>query len=195
MIDETTIARLVKRAQSFLESAFPGGHDIAVGKALFDLGYYSAPASKGHHLAEPGGLLVHSVNVTQRLVDLSVAWHVNWPRTESPYIVGMLHDLVKCRCYRAVSAAGPSYEYVQPEYHGHGACSVAIAAELGIHLMREEIAAIMFHMGPWGVGKEYTEGEFRAAMKAFASPIVATHAADWYAASVDEREVQDADAH
>ena len=190
MMDETTLARHVRLAQSFLESAFPCGDDSIVSKMLRDIGYYHAPASKGHHLAEPGGLLVHSVNVTQRLVDLSVAWRVDWPRVESPYIVGMLHDLVKCRCYRTVEGEGPAqaYEYVQPEYHGHGACSVAIAAELGIHLMREEIAAIMFHMGPWGVGKEYTDGEFRAAMKAFASPIVATHAADWYAASVDEAE-------
>ena len=191
MMDETTLARHVRLAQSFLESAFPCGDDSIVSKMLRDIGYYHAPASKGHHLAEPGGLLVHSVNVTQRLVDLSVAWRVDWPRVESPYIVGMLHDLVKCRCYRAVEGEGPAqaYEYVQPEYHGHGACSVAIAAELGIHLMREEIVAIMFHMGPWGVGKEYSESEFRAAMDAFPYFIVATHTADWYAASVDEKEV------
>ena len=191
MMDETTLARYRVLADSLLGSAFPNGDDMIVGGMLRGIGYGEAPASKGHHLAEPGGLLVHSVNVTQRLVDLSVAWRVAWPRVESPYIVGMLHDLVKCRCYRAVEGEGPAqaYEYVQPAYHGHGACSVAIAAELGIHLMREEIAAIMFHMGPWGVGKEYTEGEFRAAMNAFSSQIVATHAADWYAASVDEKEV------
>ena len=103
-------------------------------------------------------------------------------------VVGMLHDLVKCRCYRSVNLLGTKFEYVQPEYHGHGACSVSIAAELGVRLMREEIAAIMFHMGPWGVGKEYSEEEFRAAMKAFAPYIIATHTADWYAAEVDEME-------
>lgn len=192
MMDEQTIARCANLAESFLDSAF-NDCSLAFGTALRDIGYYTAPASKGHHLAEPGGLLVHSVNVTQRLVDLTVAWRVDWPRVESPYIVGMLHDLVKCRCYRAVHETEPGeaqkFEYVQPAYHGHGACSVAIAAELGIHLMCEEIAAIMFHMGPWGVGKEYTEAEFRAAMDAFSSQIVATHAADWYAASVDEKEV------
>ena len=189
MMDETTLARHVRLAQSFLESAFPCGDDSIVSKMLRDIGYYHAPASKGHHLAEPGGLLVHSVNVTQRLVDLSVAWHVDWPRLESPYIVGMLHDLVKCRCYRAIDGAELPWAYVQPEYPGHGACSVAIAAELGIRLVREEIAAITFHMGTFGIGKEYTEKEFYAAMDVFASPIVATHAADWFAASVDEKEV------
>ena len=163
-----------------------GMYEIALG----DIGYFDAPASKGHHLAERGGLMKHSVCVTRRLVALTNSFNVLWPRTESPYLVGMLHDLVKCRCYRAVEGAGPAWEYVQPEYQGHGACSVAIAAELGIQLMREEIAAIMFHMGPWGVGKEYSESEFRAAMKAFAPQIIATHTADWYAAEVDEREVE-----
>ena len=199
MITETSRCDYERLAGSFLESAFPGGCDVMVGRALKEIGYFDAPASKGHHLAERGGLLVHSVNVTQRLVELTVAWHVAWPRVESPYIVGMLHDLVKCRCYRPVPKKEPgevqTFEYVQPEFHGHGACSVAIAASFGIQLMREEVAAIMFHMGPWGVGKEYTEAEFRAAMDAFPSCIVATHTADWYAAAVDERGVQHADAH
>ena len=173
---------------NFFNGAFGdsnGMYEIALG----GIGYFDAPARKGHHLAERGGLMKHSVYVTRRLVALTNSFNVLWPRRESPYLVGMLHDLVKCRCYRAVEGAGPSWEYVQPEYHGHGACSVAIAAELGIQLMREEIAAIMFHMGPWGVGKEYSESEFRAAMRVFAPFIIATHTADWYAAEVDEREV------
>lgn len=166
------------------------GADAPLVGQLRNIGYFEQPASKGHHLARPGGLAQHSVNVARRLVALTYALAVCWPRSESPYLVGMFHDLVKCRCYRAVAGAAqdeaPSWEYVQPEYHGHGACSVAIAAELGIQLMREEIAAIMFHMGSWGVGKEYSESEFRAAMKAFAPQIIATHTADWYAAEVDE---------
>ena len=180
MMDETE-----RLADMNLKAAL-GGNYRAFVPSLAGIGYREAPASKGHHLAKRGGLLMHSVNVTQRLVELTNAFSVFWPRKESPYLVGMLHDLVKCRCYRAVTGAAQdgesAWEYVQPEYHGHGACSVAIAAELGIQLMREEIAAIMFHMGPWGVGKEYSESEFRAAMKAFAPQIIATHTADWYAA-------------
>ena len=193
------MARNEGLAQSFLEYAAPDGNLFWLNHALFNIGYFHAPASRAHHLADIGGLVAHSVNVTQRLVELSGAWRVDWPRVESPYVVGMLHDLVKCRCYRAVPKKDPgevqTFEYVQPEFHGHGACSVAIAVSLGIQLRREEVAAIMFHMGPWGVGKEYTEAEFRAAMDAFPSCIVATHTADWYAAAVDEREVQHADAH
>lgn len=178
---------------SYFNQAFGVGNKQMYATVLSGIGYFNAPASRGHHMAKRGGLLRHSVNVTRRLVALTDAFGVFWPRKESPYLVGMLHDLVKCRCYRAVTGAAqdeaPSWEYVQPEYHGHGACSVAIAAELGIQLMREEIAAIMFHMGPWGVGKEYSESEFRAEMRAFAPQIIATHTADWYAAEVDETEV------
>ena len=184
---------LERDMNSYFNQAFGIGNKPMFGLALAGIGYFTQPASKGHHLATKGGLMRHSVNVTRRLVALTDALGVYWPRPESPYLVGMLHDLVKCRCYRAVTGAAqdeaPSWEYMQPEYPGHGACSVAIAAELGIPLMREEIAAITFHMGPWGVGKEYSEQEMRAAMKAFAPQIIATHTADWYAAEVDEREV------
>ncbi len=175
--------------ENFFKRAF-GDCNGMLELALGGIGYFDAPASKGHHLAERGGLLKHSVYMTRRLIALTNSYSVFWPRKESPYLVGMLHDLVKCRCYRAVEGAGPAWEYVQPEYQGHGACSVAIASELGIQLMREEIAAIMFHMGPWGVDKEYSEGEFRAAMRVFSPFIIATHTADWYAAEVDEREVE-----
>lgn len=160
---------------------------------LNGIGYFSQPASKGHHLAERGGLVTHSINVTRRLCELTDALGVIWPRKESPYLVGMLHDLVKCRCYRPASkpasTAGdepPKWEYVQPPYPGHGAASVAIAAELGIQLKKNEIIAITFHMGQFGVGKEYTQNEFDAAIKECGSMVIATHFADWYAAKVDE---------
>ncbi len=185
---------LERDMNSYFNQAFGIGNKQMYCIALVGIGYFTQPASKRHHLARKGGLMRHSVNVTRRLVALTDALGVYWPRKESPYLVGMLHDLVKCRCYRAVPGAAqdgePAWEYVQPEYPGHGACSVAIAAELGIQLMREEIAAITFHMGPWGVGKEYSEQELRAAMKVFAPQIIATHTADWHAAEVDEREVE-----
>lgn len=181
------------KVKRFIEGAF-GDNKNVYAKVLSGIGYYDAPASKGHHLAEKGGLIRHSVNVTDCLLKLTDSLNVKWPRKESPYIVGMLHDLVKCRCYRQICGEGHSektrFEYVQPDYPGHGICSVAIASELGIQLMREEIAAITFHMGTFGVGKEYSEEEFRAAMKSFAQQIIATHAADWYASAVMEREVE-----
>lgn len=149
------------------------------------IGYYEAPASKGHHLAEKGGLARHSFNVTKRLCELSMAMDVKWSRPESPYLVGMLHDLVKCQCYR-LNSDGETYRYVQPKWPGHGVASVMIATvELGIQLNPDEAAAIIHHMGAFGLSGRALD-EFDAALDAYPGPIIATHTADWSAARLDE---------
>ena len=174
-------------AECYLEH---GGLNTDVEELLGLIGYFDAPASKGHHLAKIGGLVKHCVNVTRRLVELTETLGVKWSRKESPYLVGMLHDLVKCRCYRAVKGAtqdaDPKWEYVQPVYPGHGACSVMIATEGGIVLCPDEIAAITYHMGMYGVGREYTDKEFDNALRLHGPQVLATIYADWWAARVDE---------
>ena len=158
---------------------------IAALDKLKAIGYYDAPASKGHHLAVKGGLVRHSMNVTRRLVYLSDALDVQWSRNESPYIVGMLHDLVKCRCYR-LNQDGRTYSYVQPKWPGHGVASAMIATvELGIRLNPDEAAAIIHHMGAFGLSGRALD-EFDAALDAYPGPIIATHSADWAAARLDE---------
>ena len=149
------------------------------------MGYFTAPASKGHHLAKEGGLVEHSINVKTHLVNMTAALGVTWPRAESPALVGMLHDVVKCKCYR-LRADGSGYDYKQPEYPGHGVASVMIiAVELGIYLYPEEAAAITWHMGAFGLaGRELAE--FDAALARWPRHIIATHTADWYAARVVE---------
>ena len=128
------------------------------------IGYYDAPASKGHHLAVKGGLAAHSLNVTRRLIDISDA-------------LG--------QCYR-LNPDGKTYSYVQPKWPGHGTASVMIATvELGIQLNPDEAAAITYHMGAFGLtGRAHDE--FDAALDAFPGPIIATHTADWSAARLDE---------
>lgn len=149
------------------------------------IGYYDAPASKGHHLAVKGGLVQHSLNVTRRLVEMSDALGTDWSREESPYIVGMLHDLVKCQCYR-LNPDGKTYSYEQPKWPGHGTASVMIATvELGIQLNPDEAAAIAWHMGAFGLQGRALD-EFDAALDVFPSQIIATHTADWAAARIDE---------
>ena len=157
---------------------------------LNEIGFFGQPASRGHHLSGRGGLAQHSANVTSRLVELTNALHVKWPRDTSPYLVGMLHDLVKCRCYKlnAETDGKPEWEYVQPVYPGHGICSAAIASELGIQLVRDEIVAITYHMGMYGVGREYTDKEFDNAIKWHGPQVLATCMADWWAARVDEEQ-------
>ena len=178
---------LIDEVRSHLHNA---GLDNDKIHALFELGYFTAPASKGHHLNWPGGLVEHSVNVVKRLCKTTYAFGVEWPRTESIYLVGMLHDLVKCRCYRERlnAAAGVpriEYDYVQPSWPGHGMASAMIATvDLGLRLLPMEAAAIVNHMGAFGL-QGRAMNEFDAALDEFAPAIIATHSADWAAARID----------
>ena len=156
---------------------------------LDKLGYFTAPASRGHHLACPGGLMRHSINVTNLMVELQVP--VTYRR--SFYRIGMLHDLVKCLCYRAMNGAAqdgkPRYEYVQPGYPGHGIASVLYARDMGIDLTPEETSAIIWHMGLFGLGEKELK-EYHAALKFFGPTMILTHAAD-HLASVYEEKAED----
>lgn len=153
-------------------------------EALKDMGYFRAPASKAHHLAEPGGLVRHSTNVTKNIERLTKTFGYRWKRPESPYIIGMLHDLVKCKCYIACPDGG--YEYVNPIFPGHGEASVMIALhELRMQMTTEEIMAIRHHMGLWNV-EGSARKDFEAAVMKFSQAIIITHTADWWAARVDE---------
>lgn len=144
---------------------------------LIGLGYLAAPASKGHHLAVEGGLVEHSINVVDRLLELGA-----FQDEESAYRVGMLHDLVKCCCYEK---DGDGYKYVQPPYPGHGVASVMIANELGITLTPVETAAITWHMGAFGLDERRLK-EYHAAIRRFPRAIILTHAADHLASAIEE---------
>ena len=143
-----------------------------------EIGYFEAPASKGHHLAHEGGLCEHSVNVVRQLIYLDAFGEAE----ESAYRVGMLHDLVKCKCYRRVFCSG--YEYVQPPYPGHGVASVMIAHELGVSLTPEETAAITWHMGSFRLNERELK-EYRAAVSRFPRAIILTHAADHLSSALE----------
>lgn len=149
---------------------------VSTFEALKEIGYLDAPASKGHHLAVAGGLAEHSVHVTNILLETRAVPDV------SAYRIGMYHDLVKCLCYKAVGDG--KYEYVQPPYPGHGTASSMIAADIGIQLEPFERAAIVWHMGAFGLDDRQMD-EYKAALRKWATPIIFTHAAD-HLASIDE---------
>ena len=151
------------------------------------IGFFDAPASCLHHLAEHGGLLKHSVNVTRWLLKLSATMEVKWPRPESPYIVGMLHDMVKCKCYRfEPGGAEERIVYNSHPYAGHGTASEAIiAAELGVNLLPAESSAIIHHMGAFNLSGDSLR-DFDRALDIFPREIIATHTADMMAARVEE---------
>ena len=58
-------------------------------------GFFTAPASTKYHGAYEGGLFEHSLNVTNSLVELTKQNSLAWGRPESPYIIGMFHDICK----------------------------------------------------------------------------------------------------
>ena len=148
-------------------------------EALKEIGYFDAPASKGHHLAVAGGLVEHSIHVTDNLLETRAVPEV------SAYRIGMYHDLVKCLCYKAVG--GGKYEYTQPPYPGHGVASAMIAADIGIRLEPFERAAIVWHMGAFGLD-ERQMAEYKSALRKWPAPIIFTHAADHLASILEEAE-------
>lgn len=183
-----------KNAEQLLKMAGLDSDTIA---ELEFWGYFRAPASKGHHLAVPGGLVQHSINVTTRLVALTKALRLKWPRPESPYLVGMLHDVVKVRSYivdktATTDASAPKYIYAPSVYGGHGAASVMmVTSELQVSLYPEEALAIRWHMGAFGLAGDELK-EYDWALKAFPALLIATHTADMLAANVDERPLRNA---
>lgn len=189
------------RAHELLAKA--GLRDETIRSLERDFGYFNAPASKSHHLAVPGGLVRHSINVTERLVDLTNKLGVTWPRQESPYLVGMLHDIVKTRTYvaddeppRTPTSTLPNgmaaqntlkYKYVPATYGGHGAASaMLIMSNLGVFLNPAEAAAIRWHMGAFGLSGDELR-EYDCALDEYPLELIATHTADMLAARVDER--------
>lgn len=169
MIDQERINEYWERTEQTL-STFEG---------LKRIGFFEAPASKGHHLAVAGGLAEHSVHVTDHLLATNAVPPV------SAYRIGMYHDLVKCLCYKAVG--GGKYEYTQPPYPGHGVASAMIAADIGIRLEPFERAAIVWHMGAFGLyGRQMDE--YKAALRKWPVPIIFTHAADHLASILEEAE-------
>ena len=171
MIDQERINEYWKRTDQ----------PLSVFEALKEIGYFDAPASKGHHLAVAGGLVEHSIHVTNIL-------RVTQSMPEvSAYRVGMYHDLVKCLCYKAVGSG--MYEYTQPPYPGHGIASAMIAADIGIQLNPGERAAIVWHMGAFGLHDDRQMEEYKAALRKWPIPIIFTHAADHLASIQEEEEM------
>lgn len=157
---------------------------------LRNVGYFEAPAARKHHLAEPGGLAIHSTNVTYWLLKLSETMEVKWPRPESPYLVGMLHDLVKCFCYRPITGSGQDkveYKKVDTKYAGHGLASCMFARDLGIELQPIEFRSIEYHMGAFGLSAEELKA-YDAVLnyKDSTLNLYATHTADMIASHVEE---------
>lgn len=155
---------------------------------LVDNGFFTAPASTKYHGAYPGGLYEHSRAVFFRLHELTIRNNLKWERPESPFIVGMFHDLCKCDQYVKVKNldleakdAFPTYEYNQHMLlQGHGAKSVMILSQF-MTLTEEEMLCIRYHMGAY---EREDLQEFDLAIKRWPNTLW-SHMSDMLAAKVD----------
>lgn len=154
-------------------------------KYIEDRGFTELPASLSHHLNTAGGLLIHSVNVTDALIDMTEKLGLTWMRPESPIIVGLCHDLCKLEFYK-VSPENDKYfiHNDNPDYNlgGHGMLSVVLAQRF-IKLTDEEIHCIRFHMGAY---EQKDWSMFDAAIRKYPN-VLYTHTADMIASKIMER--------
>lgn len=150
--------------------------------AMTDLGFFEAPASISFHGAYGGGLFDHSLEVTKTLVELTERLGLAWSRPESPYIVGMYHDLCKCDNYIRDPFNPDAWIYNRdPIIPGHGDKSVIMLARL-MTMTDEEIACIRWHMGAYE--KDSTMWDYYGrAIEKFPN-VLYTHMADMIASKI-----------
>lgn len=134
---------------------------------LTEHGFFTAPASTKYHGNYEGGLFDHSFAVTNILVELSARNDLKWQRKESPFIVGMFHDLCKIDQYRhPVIGEALGGDKLYDTYHweydpntylkGHGDKSVMMLAT-HYQLTEEEVMCIRYHMGAFTDKEEWRD--------------------------------------
>ncbi len=136
--------------------------------------FFTAPASTRYHGAYEGGLLRHSLNVYECLVDYLARERVRekYEMTfseESAAIVSLLHDICKVNFYTVSTRNAKNEQTGQwekvPYYtindtlpYGHGEKSVYMISGF-MRLTRDEAMAIRWHMGFSGIEDKNTIGK------------------------------------
>lgn len=148
---------------------------------LHELGFFHKPASTKYHGAYDGGLFDHSYTVAEALVELTEKLGLTWEHPESPYIVGMYHDLCKCDDYVKDFETDKYIRNPEAIIPGHGDKSVIMLSKY-LKLTDEEIACIRWHMGAYETDTKMWEYYGRAVEKY--PNVLYTHMADMIAARI-----------
>ena len=167
---------------------------VVIDKLITD-GFLTAPASTKYHGNYAGGLFDHSVNVARVLCNLTQLNSLIWKNDEnqdagddsdSPLLVGILHDLCKIDQYKKISE-GSEFPYMydnSPLIKGHGTKSAFYVWKYGItRVTEEELACIIYHMGAFTSEKEW--GDYNNAVKMYPN-VLWTHTADMIASQIME---------
>ena len=176
---------------------------------LEELGFFTAPASAGHHLNIEGGLVLHSINTCKAALAIwegmkplepSLATEV---KRDSIIIASLLHDVCKSDIYkRSVkkrkNALGQwedceGYKVSYKDFPmGHGEKSVILLLCSGLDLSDDEMLAIRWHMGAWGINMNSYEDELCYDTARALYPLVSIiQTADGLAAAILERTAED----
>lgn len=162
---------------------------------LIQNGFFTQPASTKYHGAYEGGLFDHSYEVTQILLDMTQRLNLQWTRPESPYIIGMFHDLCKIDNYLTIidepgetmmGTGEVKGKEVHFEYNpntilkGHADKSIMLLSQF-VNLTEEEMLCIRFHMGAYE-GQDQWDNYDNAIRKY--ETVLFTHTADMYASKV-----------
>lgn len=132
---------------------------------MWDCGFFEAPCSGSFHLAKPGGLLEHSLNVLHAAEKISVSLiggkNITDEMRQSIRICALLHDLGKTGQFGKpnyienvlksgkVSDSKPYTTNPDLLYVDHEIRSIAIAS-MFIDLTEDEQFAILYHNGMYG---------------------------------------------
>lgn len=184
-----------KMQEGFLKLAEKSGFvmDDSFMNWLVNMGFFIKPASISFHGQQSGDLFRHSFAVADVLIDMTEKFDVEWERPQSPFIVGMFHDVCKMDDYMDENASdivmmgtgspvSKNPKWVKnPEklLKGHGDKSVMMLSQW-INLTEEEMLCIRYHMGAYQTD-EWQEWD-RAIRKY--ETVLWTHTADMYASKV-----------
>lgn len=134
---------------------------------LDESGFFTAPASASKHLCVEGGLAQHSLNTCraalllwEHLEEIEPSLHSEVKR-ESVIIASLLHDVCKTDIYKRavkkhkVMGVWEDTEGYKVSYKnfpmGHGEKSVILLLCAGLEMYDDEMLAIRWHMGAWGI--------------------------------------------
>lgn len=166
--------------------------------------FFAAPASSKHHLAQPGGLAIHSLNVYKRLLEITardvfggtdgalLAEDV----VETVTILGLLHDVCKAGVYHQETKRRKNqetgkwedylgYTFRDPFPLGHGEKSLFLITR-HMALTEEEALAIRWHMGAYDDAVKGGSCSMTETMK-LTTWVWRLQEADMCAAWIDER--------
>ncbi|MBO4506814.1 MAG: hypothetical protein J5728_10350 [Lachnospiraceae bacterium] len=121
--------------------------------------YFTAPSSFKCHGAWVGGNFDHSVKVLDHLLEFTKEENLKWDREESPFIIGLFHDLCKNdqRGFKEKSSGGLKIVSLKPTDDRHSEKSIELIEANILKLTDQERECILYHMGEYGGDEEYKQ--------------------------------------